>query len=267
MPVSQRPESSAPARLAARVEAGTPIPDALAAEDAPPWRILAAAWHLAERSGAPLVPALDRICAALQALERLSERRAVLLSGPRATVRLVAALPVGTFGLGALLGFDPFSILATVPGAALGVSGALLLWAGVAWAGALRRRVERADRVDGIEHELLWIATGGGAAPGSACVRVVDAVDSFGVSWVRLDRFRSDAQLAHTVATATATGVALRPLLLEEAAGARARSHAAQEQAAERLAVRVLLPLGLCVLPAFVALGVAPVVLAMLGGL
>lgn len=253
-------------RVAARVSAGLQIPEALAAEDHPPWRVLAVAWRLAAQSGAPLAPALDRIGGALHALERLSERRAVLLSGPRATVRLVAALPVGTFGLGALLGFDPFAMLFTGPGAVLGLAGVLLLWAGVAWAGALRRRVERADRVDGIEYELLWIATGGGVAPAGARVRVVDAVDSFGASWVPLQRFRDDAPLSRTVVTATATGVALRPLLLEEADGARARSHTAQEQAAERLAVVVLVPLGLCVLPAFIALGVAPVVLAMVGG-
>ena len=35
---------------------------------------------------------------------------------------------------------------------------------------------------------------------------------------------------------------------------------------AERLGVRVLLPLGACVLPAFVLLGVVPVLMAVLGG-
>ena len=38
------------------------------------------------------------------------------------------------------------------------------------------------------------------------------------------------------------------------------RHHARDEEAAERLAVRLVLPLGACHLPAFVILGIAPVV-------
>ncbi|MCW2289736.1 tight adherence protein B [Leucobacter luti] len=254
-------------KIAARAARGDPVAEAIAAEDAPPWRVLAVAWRLAEESGAPLAPALDRIGGALRELERLGERREVLLSGPRATVRLVAALPLLSFGIGALLGFNPLGVLLSPAGVALFCGGGTLLGAGVAWARMMRRRVERADRVDGIECELVWVALGGGAAPETASRRVVDAIDEFGASWVRFDRFVSDGLLATTIRTAAATGVSLRPLLLEEAAGARARAHAELEQAAERLGIRVLLPLGLCVLPAFVALGVAPVVISMLGGM
>lgn len=269
--LGREPDDSAGAHrgmrtIALRIAQGEPPAEAIAADGAPPWRLLAAAWRLAEQSGAPLAPALDRIGGALRELERLGERREVLLSGPRATVRLVAALPLLTFGLGALLGFNPFAVLLSPYGVALLCSGGALLWGGVSWARAMRLRVERADRIDGIECELMWIALGGGAAPAQATRRVVDAVDEFGASWVRFDRFLSDGLLATTVRAAVATGVSLRPLLLEEAAGARARAQAELEQAAERLGVRVLLPLGLCVLPAFVALGVAPVVIAMLGG-
>jgi len=39
------------------------------------------------------------------------------------------------------------------------------------------------------------------------------------------------------------------------------------EQEAERLAVRILLPIAVCVLPSFIALGVMPVLLAVLGTL
>jgi pilus assembly protein TadC len=46
----------------------------------------------------------------------------------------------------------------------------------------------------------------------------------------------------------------------------RARRRAARE-AAGRLGVRLVLPLGLCLLPAFVLLGLVPVVLSLAGGL
>ena len=42
-------------------------------------------------------------------------------------------------------------------------------------------------------------------------------------------------------------------------------SPASSERAAEELAVRLVMPLGLCLLPAFVCWGVIPVVMALLG--
>lgn len=56
-------------------------------------------------------------------------------------------------------------------------------------------------------------------------------------------------------------------MLLVEAAAARARTLAELKRQAERLAVSVLLPIGVCVLPSFIVLGVLPVLLAVMGSL
>ena len=55
-------------------------------------------------------------------------------------------------------------------------------------------------------------------------------------------------------------GASPTALLVGTAAALRAGRRAADEEAAERLAVRLVVPLGLCHLPAFVVLGIAPVV-------
>ncbi|UOR00965.1 type II secretion system F family protein [Leucobacter allii] len=253
--------------IARRIEAGESPSEAIAAGDGPGWRVLAAAWALAETSGAPLAPALDRIAAALRGLEELQERREVLLAGPRATVRLVTALPPLALVLGGLLGFDPVPVLLGPLGIALLAVGGLLLAAGWAWARALQRRVSEADRVAGLELDLAAIALGGGAAPEEAMRRVVDAADRVGAEWVVFDRFRRGETLAGAVETARASGIPLAPLLAEEAEACRARDRAELEREAERLGIRVLIPLGVCVLPSFVVLGVLPVLIAMLGGL
>jgi len=231
------------------------------------WRVLAVAWQLAERSGAPLAPALERIAAALQALTQLRERRDVLLAGPRLTVRMVAALPPLALVLGALLGFDPVPVLLSPIGALLLAVGSALLVLGVVWARSLGRRVEGADRVAGLELELTWIALSGGAPPSEALVRVADCVSGLRATWVPFEAFTEGGRLRAVLATAAVIGVPVGPLLLEQAEAARAKSHAELERDAERLAVRVLIPLGVCVLPAFIALGVLPVLLSMLGGL
>ena len=60
-------------------------------------------------------------------------------------------------------------------------------------------------------------------------------------------------------------GVAVAPLLARASAQERRRATAAARVAAARLGVRVVLPTGLCLLPAFVLLAVVPLVLALLG--
>lgn len=245
---------------------GLPAAEALAEGGSPAWRLLAVAWRLAETSGAPLAPALERIGAALRELERLEQRRAVLLAGPRATIRLVTALPPLALLLGAALGFDPLPVLLSPVGLMLITAGGALLAAGAAWGRRLQRSVGERDCVAGTELELLWITLGGGAPFVEARRRVIDGVDEFGAEWVPFARFTADGLLANTVAAARGTGSPLAPMLIEEAAAARRGAHAELESEAERLGVRVLLPLGLCVLPSFIVLGVVPVVISMLGG-
>lgn len=57
-------------------------------------------------------------------------------------------------------------------------------------------------------------------------------------------------------------GASPGPLLAGTASALRAGRRAQDEEAAERLAVRLVLPLGACSLPAFVILGIVPVVLS-----
>lgn len=88
-------------RLVAVAERSTDrggIVGALVEQEAQEWRALAAVWLLAERSGGPLADALDRYAKGLRSLGELRDRREVLLAGPRATIRLVAALPALAIG-------------------------------------------------------------------------------------------------------------------------------------------------------------------------
>ncbi|MEJ6489597.1 type II secretion system F family protein [Leucobacter sp. USCH14] len=257
--------TSATGVIAARITDGVPIPSALAANDAPEWRVLAVAWRLAEECGAPLAPALQRIAYALRELDQMRERRSVLLAGPRATVRMVAALPILALLLGVLLGFDPVPVLLSPAGAVIASVGTGLLGVGVHWSRVMQRRAANDDQIAGLPFELMWVALGGGAPPPAAARHVVDRVDHYGAEWVPFDGFCSGSSLHSTLAAAESAGVPMRPLLLEQADAERVASAARLEREAERLGVRVLLPLGVCVLPAFIVLGVVPVVLSMFG--
>lgn len=232
----------------------------------PEWRVLGVAWQLAEQSGAPILAMLERFAEALRSLTRVAERRSVLLSAPRATIRLVAVLPPVALLLSALLGFDPLTALAGPAGRIAAIAGIALLCIGVKWADKLARRVEEADWVAGWEFELMVIALGGGAPPHTALLRVVDCADAARAEWVRLEQLGPEGAVPRAIVEAARLGVALGPLLLAEAETQRRRTHADLESAAERLGVRVLVPLALCVLPSFVLLGVVPVFVAVVSG-
>ncbi|MFD1201986.1 type II secretion system F family protein [Leucobacter albus] len=256
------PETAA---LAERVRSGQSVAAAFGALDGPEWRLLSAAWRLATHSGAPFAPALDRIALALRGISDVARRREVLLAGPRSTARLVAWLPLAAVAVGFLLGFDPLPVFLTPIGAALLAGGIGLQLVGVRWTHALAARVERRDHVAGLECELMWIALAGGSPPGPALRSVADAVSQGAVEWVPMEALRRGEPLANALATAVAAGAPAAALLLDTATELRGHARAQIEQEAERLGVRILVPLACCVLPAFVAMGVVPVLVTLLG--
>ena len=70
------------------------------------------------------------------------------------------------------------------------------------------------------------------------------------------------APVANALEPAWLDGADPGPLVRRAAAGVRARRQRAAREAAERLGARLVLPLGLCFLPAFVLLSLVPVLLS-----
>jgi tight adherence protein B len=225
----------------------------------PAWAALAAAWWVAVESGAPLGPTLDRFAASLRSLAESLREVEIALAGPRATSRIVLALPAIGLLFGVLLGFDaPRILLTTLPGWACSVAGGLLILGGIRWNGALLRRAREADTAPGLALELLAIAVSGGASIDRSRQVVDDALREAGILSLGAE---ADAVLEFS----RTAGVPAAALLHAEAEELRRRSSADARRRAAELGTRLLLPLGVCILPAFIALGVAPIVIAILG--
>lgn len=221
-----------------------------------------AAFAVAKESGAGMAGALFTIGTGLRERARQTRDLETALAGPKATGKLVVALPllgpVLAFALGlnpiaAMVG-SPIGLIATLIGIALLV---MAWW----WSRRIVAAAARHEHSAGLQLELLAIALRGGMSLRGARTLVAAALQAEGLQAADSDTVSSVGALAEK------TGVPVRGLLETEARAARRASVQAGEQRAARAAVMLTVPLGVCVLPSFVLLGVVPFMLSVLAGL
>lgn len=222
---------------------------------------VAAAWSIAEHAGAALSPALRGAAAALRDRAETVRDVRTSLAGPRATARLMAWLPAVGVGMAYVIGVDVVGALVGGPlGWAAGVAGLSLMAAGRAWTARLVGEASRVGAIAGAEHELLAIALAGGMSVSHARGLVTAVREQVGMA----EDQHAVRSVDRILRVAERAGAPAIELLAAEARQERRSARAQGRVRAELLAVRLLLPLGVCVLPAFVLLGVVPVILAML---
>jgi tight adherence protein B len=225
------------------------------------WPVLAAAWSVAEESGAPLAASLRDLAAGLRDEAQLRREVRAALAGPAASARLVTTLPLLAVAFGATLGFDTVAVLFANPlGLACLLFGTALLWAGRRWNAALAARASRGRGDAGLELELLAVGMSSGASIERARAVVHRAMAEHGL---RPDDGRSADVMLDLAARA---GAPVAELLRAEAFRLRRAARAAGAERAAALGVRLMVPLGLCVLPSFVLLGVAPLMISVISG-
>lgn len=106
-------------------------------------RLLAACWRIGAERGGTLATVLDGLAGALRDEEAQRQEVSVQLAGPRATARLLAALPLLGMGMAAALGAHPIPFLCcTLPGLACLITGTALNVLGLHWTRRLARAAE-----------------------------------------------------------------------------------------------------------------------------
>ena len=221
------------------------------------WRALAAAWAVATDAGAPLAPALDAFAGSLRSLAQVQRDQDVALAGPVATARMVMILPVVAVLFGIALGFDTVGTLfGSLPGLGCLVVGLALMGVARSWTARLVASARLRDLAPGLSLDLMAIAVTGGGSLERARTAVERARERAGIVG------EPDAALDDILELSQRAGVPAAALLASEAGQVRRLAKAEGERRAASLAVTLMLPLGVCVLPAFMLLGVAPLLIS-----
>lgn len=256
--------------------------------------------RMSESAGAPLAMSLER--AAEHAEERIDALlgRQSALAAPRATGRILSWLPLLGLGLGVLMGSDPVGVLTgSLLGALTGLLGLGLAFTGRRWTAALVHRAEvesmrtanaesetekpasptDAAPVDtALVLELLAAQLRAGLAPLAALGTLAEALNSrplhtvcqrlqMGSSWGSAwsgSAAGTFGELRDALAPAYTGGAPSTALLLSLADAHRLSERRAAERAAGKLSVALVVPLGLCSLPAFICLGIVPILISLL---
>ena len=260
--------------------------------------------RMSESAGAPLATSLERAAEhAEERIDALLGRQSAL-AAPRATGRILSWLPLLGLGLGVLMGSDPMGVLTeSVLGALSGLLGLGLAFAGRRWTAALVHRAEvesarpstRAANAESetekpaspagsapidtaLVLELLAAQLRAGLAPLAALGTLAEALNSralhtvcqrlqMGNSWGNAwsgSAAGTFGELRDALAPAYTGGAPSTALLLSLADAHRLSERRAAERAAGKLSVALVVPLGLCSLPAFICLGIMPILISLL---
>lgn len=242
------------ARIADRIASGERAATAIAAAGQP-WAAMSSAWRIANEVGAPLSETLRAIGSAVRDEREVADDVDIALAEPAMTARIMTWLPAAGLILSFALGFDVFAIVTTNPiGIACVVGGVALMLVSRSWSKRLVTAARRMPPAPGLRQELMAIALSGGGSVARARDLVADAdvPDT------------DDDATERVLALSQRAGVPAVDLLRQDAADERRRTRTAARVGAARLSGRLLLPLGICTLPAFFLLGVAPMMLSIL---
>lgn len=239
------------------------------------------ATKVSQQLGAPLAQILNRIADGIaQNLEAAAKRHTAQV-GPKASARLLGFLPLLALAMAHLIGVNVLALAFSGGWESLTfIVGIALMVAGNVWSAHMIRAAVKVP-FNGLEPTLAMDILAAcqyngisvtasleavAAASGEDDLRVVARMLLLGADWQEAwasagDKWRDLADILQPTWQQGASPVAL---LQRGATRIRNRETRQAVDAAEKLGVRLVIPLGICLLPAFFALGIVPVVISTL---
>jgi tight adherence protein B len=261
-PTSQSAASSIGA-MAALLKAGVPAGKVwrlsqaeLAALPSTAHQELERLWQFAVAVGAPLGSALEQLQQVQRDTARTERELSQAMAVPAATRQLLLGLPVVGLILAQLAGFDALAGLLNPLGLAALAIATMLLAVGSRWS---RRLLPQAPELDLTPLALL-------------CLQLsLRSGQSLGAAKLMIERYfgtalanQTQTQLQRTFELSLQTGAPIADLILTKAIELREQAASAALIAAQRAGVKLLLPLGLTAMPAFLLMVLVPIFVSLI---
>lgn len=245
---------------------------------------IAVACRFSRVLGAPLAGVLDAIGGAIDDAQAVEEARRVASAGPLMSARVLSALPFVGIVAACALGASPWEFY--TGGKAGSVCALIGVVAWIAGIASCRRILDRCRSSEdtGVDPALACDLVASGLACGAAIPRALDALADacaqeclawtatslrLGTTWA--DAWEDTPAWAHPLHDALEAswtcGSAPEIMLARCAAWERRTRLADAQTRAEELSVRLVGPLGVFFLPAFLALGIAPLLAHLMAGI
>ena len=234
--------------------------------------------------GAPLADVLDAIGDAIDDAQAVEEARRVASAGPLMSARVLAGLPLVGVTAALALGASPWGFYTSgTPGVVCASLGVLAWVAGVASCRRILARCRRADASGGdtdaaLACDLIASALACGASIPRALDALADACAQEPLAWtassLRLGATWEQAweeaptwadPLRDALEASWTAGTAPEGMLARCASWERRARLVDAKTRAEELSVRLVGPLGAFFLPAFLLLGIAPLLAHLMG--
>lgn len=184
-------------------------------------------------------------------------------AGPRSAKRIMMALPLFSL-LGAMvLGQDVVGVLGgSMLGWFLMVSAAVLMWIAHVWSNKMIDHALSFSWFQGMRAECCAMYVGAGLPLNIA----LSKTDEFAQPFERAlpDNIDHRDDVGGLVDLSRREGIPVAGLMRAHAQQQRSLAQQQLRYRVERLGVQLVIPLGVCILPAFIAVGIIPIVISML---
>ena len=227
-----------------------------------PEAFLQEVWTFVLDTGAAPAAVFDVCSESFAAAAENARAARVQMAGPQAATRLVMGLPLLALAGGVVAGYDPWGfLLGTVLGWAILMFAAGLMSIAHLWSRRMLRGAQQWSWSRGMSLECMAISL----AAGQSLSGAQTWAETISQSYLNpLEAMKEKDECNSLAQLSRATGIALVGLLRERARQARLAAREDAQIRIEKLAVQLMVPLGVCVLPAFIAVGVLPIVASML---
>jgi len=216
--------------------------------------LVAAAWAASAEIGAPLRATMTMLAQTYRALAGIEREVDSAVAGPRIATRVMLTLPAISVVLAGGLGMNILNFFfANSFGIVCLFSGALLTGSGWWWS---RRMVGRIN-TNVVPREIDAIVIVAGLRAGVGVQTTMEALTRHLESMTSTN---GAARMQRLETLSSLWGVPLADLLMSEVLQSRNATVSHLRKQCAELAERLLIPLGGCVLPAFILLGVVPIV-------